>query len=296
MGKIRLGRHININHGFMTAPWYANNIGCNIFQIFLGSPQRIISKARQEQELIKFADELEKYNLKMVVHGSYIINLCHPKKNKKFDASIRSLIQDLNATSIIGNRCLGVIIHMGKNVAENQISDGEAIDNYIIGIKTALKKSHSNTRIILETGASQGSEVASNIEGLAEIYWRLNEEERKRVFFCIDTCHIWATGYDISDKVGVKKFFDKFEDNIGIDKIICIHFNDSKNKLQSCVDRHADIGYGEIGTNGLKTFAQYAKKYNIPLIMETPLDAVNIKTNKDITFSDELEKVKLWIK
>jgi len=296
MNQFRIGRHINTRFGLLTAPMYANTLGCTIFQIFLGAPQQVLSKARQKEELIQFASELKKYKLKMVVHGSYTINLCHSPSSKKFQTSLKSLVQDLNASAIIGADCLGVIIHMGKNIPDNKLSVDAAINNYITGLKKALESTPDNTKIILETGASQGSEVASKLEGLAKIYWKLNETERERIYFCVDTCHIWATGYDISTVAGVKNFFKQFDDKIGVKKIICIHFNDSKTGLESCVDRHADLGYGHIKEEGLKAVAKYAKAKKISLIMETPLDAVNKETNKDITFAEEFAKLKSWLK
>ena len=296
MVKFRIGRHINVSLGLLTAPAYAKKLGCDIFQIFLGVPQRIISKPRRDEDLIAFGKELEKQKLKMVVHGSYTINLCHPKKNKIFQTSVRSLVQDLNASAIIGKRCLGVIIHMGKNIVANNLTNEQAINNYVYGLQTALAQTPENTTIILETGASQGTEVASRIEGLSEIYWKLTDAERARVKFCIDSCHIFASNYPISTPTGVKSFFKEFDTAIGIEQIACIHFNDSKTKLGSKVDRHADIGYGFIGIPGLKALAQFAEKHRIPIIFETPLDAVNSATNRDVTFVEELAKVKAWLK
>lgn len=294
MTKFRTGRHINISKGFITAPWYAESLGCDIFQIFLSIPRRVLSKKKQVDELTQFREELEKRKMKMVVHGSYTINLCHPKNSKKFKASIKSLVQDLESSSIIGDRCLGVIIHMGKNIPENKISDEEALNNYVIGIQTALSLTEDSI-IILETGASQGHEVGSKLDELSEIYWKLEDSERERVMFCIDTCHIWATGYDISDSTGVKNFFKEFNNKIGLEKISCIHFNDSKTGLESCVDRHADLGYGHIKERGLKSFARLAKKHKIPIIMETPLDAIDPKTNREITFNNEFSLLKSWL-
>lgn len=296
MKKFRLGRHINTMNGFVTAPEYAYKIGCTFFQIFLGPPQQIIIKQISEKELIEFADELEKYDLEMVIHGGYVINFCQPLKSKLHNSAIKRLVIELNTSHLIGKRCVGVIIHMGKNIKSNNISDQQAMDNYIQSLKITLSKTPNNTYIILETGASQGTEVASKIDGLDEIYWSLNEKERDRIKFCIDTCHIWATGYDISTAEGVKKYFDEFNEKIGIDKIACIHFNDSKTNLNSCVDRHEDLGYGYIGEKGLKEVAFFAKKNKIPLLMETPLDSVNMKTNRDITFEEELNKINVWIK
>lgn len=296
MIEFRLGRHINIGYDFLMIPSYAQNLGYDIFQIFLGIPYKILSKKRQKNEFTEFGKELDKRKIKMIIHGSYTINLCHPNKTKKFQSSIKSLVQDLIATAEIGDNCIGVIIHMGKNVSEINISDKIAFDNYVAGLKYALALTPKSTRLILETGASQGSEIASDIDGLSKIYWKLTERERDRVYFCIDTCHIWATGYDISSSVGVKHFFKEFNDKIGVEKIICIHFNDSKTPLQSHVDRHADLGYGHINSEGLKSVVHFAQNNNIPLIMETPLDSINKNTNRDVTLEEELEKVKSWLK
>lgn len=285
---MRIGRHISISDGIVTTPDFANSMEYSIYQIFLGTPRQVLSKPRTDEELIKLGKKLKKLKINIVIHGSYTINLCQPKNSAKFQVSLKSLIQDLNATQLIGSsKCLGVIIHMGKNIKENKISDEQAIKNYVIGLKKALMATDPNTRIILETGASQGTEIASKIDGLSDIYWKLTKKERARIYFCIDTCHIWATGYDISNKKGVKKFFDEFEEKIGIDKIICIHFNDSKTDLGSCVDRHADIALGKIGGRGLRAVAKFAQKNDIPIVMETPL--------KLLSPQQELQLVKTYL-
>ena len=296
MIKLRIGRHIDVNHGFVTSPSYAKSIGCTIMQIFLGVPYNVISKSRSVDELKKFSIELEKNDMMVIIHGAYTINLCHPIQNKLFKVSIESLVRDLNASNIIGNRCYGVIIHMGKNIPANHISNTEALNNYIQGLKIALGRTPVNTTIILETGASQGTEIASTIPGLHDIYYGLTENERTRVNFCIDTCHIWATGYNISTPTGVSNFFKEFVKLIGNNKITCFHLNDSKGGLASHVDRHADLGYGTIGLPGLKAVVTYAKKHHIPIITETPLDSVDTKTNKEVTFEGELAKIKSWLK
>ena len=95
MVKFRIGRHIGVGDVIFTTPWAAENIGCNIFQIFLGSAQQVLSKARQYDELVKCGSELDARNMIMVIHGSYTINLCHPTNSKRFKISLTSLIQDL---------------------------------------------------------------------------------------------------------------------------------------------------------------------------------------------------------
>ena len=293
--EFRIGRHINVRHGFVTAPWFAEQLGCRIFQIFLGAPSQVLTKARAEAELKLFSKELTQRDLRMIVHSSYTINLCHPSTALKFKKSLKNLVQDLKATSILGPNCLGAIIHMGKNITELGLTKDQAIDNYVSGLHTALALSPPPTRIILETGASVGTEVGSDLDSLAVIYKKLDITDRERIGFCIDTCHIWATGYDISTEVGVSSFFTEFEEKIGISKIVCIHFNDSRDKIGSHVDHHADLGYGEIGSTGLRAFARHARRYNIPLITETPIDAVNPATNRDITPEEELATIHSWL-
>lgn len=294
MNILKCGRHVG-SLNFFSTPAHAKSIGCDIFQIFLGNPQQILSKVKTDSELKNFSLELDRYDLLMVVHSSYTINLCHPINSKSFMSSVRSLVNDLRSSYVIGSRCLGVVIHMGKNVSINNITDDEAIKNYVKGVEQALE-TVPNSTIIFETGASQGTEVGSKMEDLGKIYHKINNKYKSRIKFCIDTCHIWATGYDLSNKKLVDEFFKKFDAVIGINKIALIHFNDSKNNLGSCVDRHQDLGFGMIPTDGLKYIPIVAKKNNIPIIMETPIDSINPQTNTDFKPSEEIIMVREWSK
>lgn len=298
MKEFRIGKHISTygDGGFTNIPFFADSIGCRCFQIFLDSPLISISKARLSDDLKKFSSALQELDLVMVVHGSYTINFCNKSQCKKYGNSVRSLVADLNSSIIIGKRCLGVIIHMGKNVKDNLIGEDEAIKNYINGLKEVLSVTPAESTIILETGAGQGTEIGTKLDQLEEIYKGLDLKQRERIGFCIDTCHIFASGYDIRTKKGVRDFFSEFENRMGKKKISCIHFNDSKTELGSRIDRHADLLWGKIGEEGLREVAILACENFIPLILETPLESVNKKTNLDITFEDELALVRLWVK
>jgi deoxyribonuclease-4 len=287
----RIGRHVSTSGVIADLPHYVKNLTYDIFQIFSVPPVQVNPKTKSNTQWLALGENLELDDMYMIIHGSYTINLANPSSSANYKASVVRLVSDLNAASLLGPRCLGVIIHMGKNVKTNAITNDEAIAYYIGGLKEALAATIDST-IVLETGASQGTEVASEIDGLARIWQGLSMSERKRVRFCIDTCHIWATGYDISTVAGVESFFKMFDKAIGIDKINCIHFNDSKNQLGSNVDRHADIGYGYIGLVGLQAVFKFAQSHHIPIIMETHLDAVNPHTNRDITLQDELDLVR----
>lgn len=283
--NIRIGRHISIQNGFVKSADRAATQGCSVFQIFTASPRSANNRSLNITEIKKFAANLEKNHQLMVIHSNYLINLANQVRSFKFKKSVASLKQDLETAEWIGDRCLGVVVHMGKNITSNAISDEQAMQNYLEGVKQALSTTR-NTYLILETGASQGTEIASKIEGMAEIYWRTPENYRTRLRFCIDTCHIWATGYDIGSAAGVKKYFQKFRKYIGTKTIACIHFNDSLNRCNSHVDRHADLGYGLIPVAGLQAVAAYAARHGIPIIAETPLDHINAK--------QELTIIKNW--
>lgn len=295
--KFRIGRHVSIQPSLITAPSFAAEIGCDIMQIFLGNPQELYSRPRDQDELISFSNELNNHKMKVVIHGHYTINFCNKPSSQKFKAGIKCLVTDLEASSIIGKRCLGVIIHMGKNVVPEMSMMG-AIENYAQGLSECLTqtKKLKNAQIILETGAGSGSEVGTDLKTLKMIYDQLRTEEQERVKFCIDTCHIWAAGYDISSATGVQTYFKDFSKLFGIGNISCIHMNNSQNKLGSRVDRHADLGYGQIKSQGLKEVARFAHQHKIPLIMETPLDVVDPQTNQDILFEDEKKLIEKWIK
>jgi len=292
--RFRIGRHISISPSLLTTPKFADQIGCEIMQIFLGNPQELYSRDRDSDELVSFRSELDKYKMKVVIHGHYTINFCNKPSSQKFKAGVQCLIKDLNSSSIIGKRCLGVIIHMGKNVVIGA-SKSEAIENYAQGLSECIKQT-SDAQIILETGAGTGSEIGTDLKTLKTIYGQLSTSDMERISFCIDTCHIWAAGYDISTSEGVKSYFKDFDNLFGIDKIACIHLNNSQNHLGSKVDRHADLAYGTIKQTGLKEVARLAAAHKIPLIMETPLDVVDPSTNQDIIFADERKLVEKWIR
>ena len=141
MPKFRIGCHLGIFPKLSRAPTYANSIGCDMFQIFLGDPQQVINKVIPDEELIKLSKQLSKYKMKMVVHGSYTINLSNPLTNHKHVLSVKAIVKDLQMISIIGKRCIGLVIHMGRNVPANNIDSNQAIKNYVKGLKSSLKGS-----------------------------------------------------------------------------------------------------------------------------------------------------------
>ena len=212
-----------------------------------------------------------------------MLNLCRSPESDIHIKAVKELIKDMNDSVKIG--AIGCVLHMGKSIDMNEQT---AIDNYVKGVKKVLRKSNTDSILILETGAGVGNEVCTSLFGLRDLYRRFNRRERDRIKFCIDTCHIFAAGYHIGDKDYVDVFCSLVESHLGWDKIACIHLNDSKNKLNSHKDNHADIGKGNIGVKGLKKFTRICWQKNIPVVLETPCE--------NITKKEEIDYVKKWIK
>lgn len=263
--KALIGHHLNTKWGFATCPQYADEIGANFFQIFLNSPHQYNAKRKSEEELKQFKIKVSEFDMKFVVHANYMLNFCNPCDTYKHQQAVKLLVADLNESVICG--AIGVVIHMGKSL---KLSNVDALSNYVKGVKKALKDSDNNSTIILETGAGQGTEICTSIDQLGKLYKKFTKIERKRLRICIDTCHVFAAGYDLTNKKSVDEFCELVNSELGWNNVACIHLNDSICPLNSKKDRHADIGKGCIGEDGLKCFVIQCADKNIPIVLETP--------------------------
>jgi len=272
-----LGTHLGREtgkSGFFNIVSTARKLNINSIQIFTKPPIKV-SEIKAESEDIKLTYEiLKESKIFLVIHGQYIINFC--KDYKKQMWAIKSVVDDLNLLNSISNFLLptGIILHMGKNTAG--LSKSECIDNFKESLELILSKVsiHSNNNIILETSVKSSNDIFYKIEDLAELYNKLNIETRNKVKFCIDSCHIFASGYNISDINEMKNYFEKFNKLIGISNIAVIHLNDSKEICNSGKDRHQEISKGHIfNKDNLENLRYLVKdisiKYSIPLITET---------------------------
>jgi deoxyribonuclease-4 len=241
----------------------------NIVQFFLSSPQSANIPNWPNPELLEAKSILLKNDIMAVVHASYMINIA---ANWDVDSWwVMNIIQEIKYASVLG--AIGVVIHLGKQMS---LTLAEAYNNMfrlLIYIHNETLD-YSNVKIIIETSAGQGSELCTQLEDLAYFYKKIknsnDEALRSRIRLCIDTCHIFAAGYDIRTKEKIKLYLDTFEELIGLRYIYLIHLNDSKNDLGSNVDRHQNIGNGYIGLKGLIAFFKYFAKINVPIILETP--------------------------
>jgi deoxyribonuclease-4 len=276
-----IGHHFNISKGFLSSVDYAKSLGANFMQIFLGIPQNYTRKQRSDDELYALKERLQGNNIGMVVHGIYKLNFCNPVDSYIHKTGLQNLVADLKDCEKIG--ALGVIVHMGKKL---ELDKEKAMDNYVQGIKKALSLTHAT--IILETGAGVGSEICSNLLELSKLYKRFTKEERQRIKFCIDTCHIFAAGYAINESIYAEVFCQYIDVLFKWKNIACIHLNDSRDHCRDCKDNHADLGKGNIGVDGLKEFIKIAvNKYHVPVVLETPCEK--------LTKKEQISMVREWV-
>ena len=180
---------------------------------------------------------------------------------------------------------------MGKHTKYTQ---EQGIKYYYESINSICNEYNGTSKLILENSARQGTEIGYSIDMMAKIYENITEENKEKIGFCIDTCHGFSAGYDFCDKNQVIQFFKYFDEKIGFDKLLCIHFNDSKKWCACCVDRHDNIGVGYIGKDSLEGFLTIisylkSKNFEYPIILETPDGGDEIR-GKEIKLLKEWEK------
>ena len=260
----------------------AISYNANALMFYTGAPQNTIRKPINKDYLDKAIALAKSNNIEfknIVCHAPYIINLANRKEPEKWDFSINFLIQELN-------RCLElgvdkIVVHPGSSVG---ITQEEGINNIIDALNIILSKT-KDVNILIETMAGKGNECGRNIDQVANIVNTINSD---RLCVCVDTCHINDAGYDVNS---FDKYLDEFDQKIGIDKIKCIHLNDSKNELGSHKDRHENIGFGTIGFDALYNVLINKRLENIPKILETPYIEIDAKTKKP-PYKEEIEMLK----
>lgn len=269
---IKLGCHVGNSGSEMLVGSIkeALSYNANSLMLYLGAPQNSFRKPLKDLRIEEFQKILKENNIaneNVVVHCAYILNLAQPDEEKR-NYAIDFVVNELRGTNAIGAKYL--VVHPGAHMNAGTIEGCKRIADSLI--KILDKTSDLNTIICLETMAGKGTECCSKFEEIKLIMDIVNNE---RIKVCLDTCHIWDSGYDIvNDYESVIKLFDEL---IGLDNLKVIHVNDSKNILASHKDRHENIGLGNIGFNTLSKFI-YDERFNDKIkILETPYIKVNEK-------------------
>lgn len=269
--------------------------GANIFMFYTGSNQSTLRFPIDKgltMEAHKLMIEHGFDKSKCIVHAPFIINLANNSDLEKYEFYVNFLRQELSRCIELDIR--NIVLHPGSYTT---LDKETGIKNIANGLNIALKDI-DGVNLLLEYMSGKGTEVGSSIDDLKGIIDLLDEDIKSKVFVCLDTCHMNDSGVDIGN---IDEFLDIFDNSIGINKIKCVHVNDSMNPLGSHKDRHANIGYGTIGFDKLINVIYNKRLEGIPMILETPWINRNEKDAyapykyeidmiKNKTFNDYLNK------
>ena len=270
---LKLGSHVGMSGKEMLlgSAKEAVSYGANTFMFYTGAPQNTKRKEISELNIEPAWAYMKEHNInEIVVHAPYIINLANTVRPETFELAVDFLRLELERASACKSNTL--ILHPGAHVGAGTDAGIEQIAK---GINEVLSKD-TTCNIALETMAGKGTEIGRTFEELAQIYDKVVYNDKLRV--CFDTCHTNDSGYDIvNDFDGVIEKFDKL---IGKDQIAVFHINDSKNVLGAKKDRHANLGFGEIGFDAISYIVHHKDFEEIPKILETPYIPLPTKAKK----------------
>lgn len=260
---MKLGSHVGMSGKEMLlgSAKEAVSYGADIFMFYTGAPQNTRRKSISELNIDAAWDYLSQHQIEeIIVHAPYIINLGNSVKPETFELAVQFLQLEIERTAACKSQTL--ILHPGAHVGAGTEA---GIAQIIKGLNEVLT-ADTPCNIALETMAGKGSEIGRSFEELAQIYDGVIHSDKLRV--CFDTCHTSDSGYDIiHDFDGVIEKFDRL---IGKDQIAVFHVNDSKNPSGAAKDRHANIGFGEIGFDALSYIVHHPDFTDVPKILETP--------------------------
>lgn len=263
--KLYIGSHcgLSLPEGFVGTVKEAMSYGSNTFMFYTGAPQNTYRKPVNElkaREGLELAKEAGFDMSKVIVHAPYIVNAANLTKPELYEMSIKVIISELQRTAAFNVNTL--VLHPGAHVSQGF---DVAIEALAKALDVIFDNDGTNVKIALETMAGKGTEIGITFEQIAKIISLCKHKDRLGV--CLDTCHISDAGYDVNDVDGV---LDEFDRVIGLDKLLCLHINDSKNPRAAHKDRHENLGYGYIGFETLHKYVTHPKLNGVPKILETP--------------------------
>jgi deoxyribonuclease IV len=259
-----LGAHVSASGGAYNAFSHAKSIGANALALFTKNQKqwKVAPLSAEDIQLFKAAmDEAGFTPSQILAHDGYLINLGNPEPEKR-RISVDAFIDEMQRVQLLGLDRLN--FHPGAHL--KLISPEESMLLIAQGIDEALQATEG-VYAVIETTAGQGSALGRSFEELARIIELVKNQDR--IGICIDTCHIFAAGYDIRTQDGFESVMEEFNRLLGINTLMGMHLNDAKSTYGSKVDRHAPLGEGNLGLEPFKAIMTDSRFENIPLILET---------------------------
>jgi deoxyribonuclease-4 len=263
----RMGVHVSIVGGVDKAVGRAKEKGCDVFQIFSSNPRGWKTKPISSEDAESFAVQFKKSGIDLAVdHMPYLPNLASPKD----DVYAKSV--DALATELVRCRTLGIqflVTHLGSHLGAGWVL---GLQRIVSALDTAFSRAENDVVLLLENTAGTKNSMGGSFQEIAAIIDSL-ESRRVRLGICLDTCHLFAAGYELRTPEGLGETLDQFKSCIGIEKLMLIHLNDCRGNLGSHLDRHEHIGLGQIGEDGFRTMLGHEAIRGLPMILETPIDS-----------------------
>ena len=257
------GAHVSSSGGIWQAIDRAEAMGCDAVQVFTQSPRMWRPTSHTPEAIARFRERREEAGIKSVVcHALYLVNLASPDPviHGKSVAAMRS---SLEAASAIGAE--GVIFHVGSHLGAGFEA---GLEHVVPALKALLELTTDDLWLLMENSAGAGGTIGRSTDELAVIHDAL--DHHPRLGLCLDSCHWYVSGVDVTDRKVLRAAVAEIGARIGLDRLRCLHVNDSKAPLGSNLDRHETTGAGLIGDEGLRTFLAHPAFKKLPAILETP--------------------------
>jgi len=259
-----LGAHMSIAGGLPQALVRGREVGCSVVQLFLKNQRQWAGRALEADEVAEFKRQRDTTGIASVfAHATYLINLCSPVESEWL-TSVRAFADELERAERLGLPF--VVIHPGSH-------KGAGPRAGLARLVRALDDLHARTagyrvKIALENAAGCGNLLGGRAEELGAVVRRVRDPER--LSFCLDTCHLFAAGYDIRSARGLRATLDRFDTAVGLQRVVAWHLNDAKAALGSGLDRHEHIGRGTIGLPAFGRLLRHPAAGRRPMVLETP--------------------------
>jgi deoxyribonuclease-4 len=268
---LRVGAHVSIADGFDAAVEREAELGGNCGQIFVGSPRGWAVSEVEQTAAQAFRDAADERDVgPWIVHGTYLINLATPKDDLA-EKSIDCVQAELDAASTLGIPYY--VFHPG---AHTGAGESTGVEN--VGQRLSEVDVPSDVTLLLENTAGKGTTVGKRLEELDEMV-ATSTHGYDDVGICLDTCHLFAAGYDFTDEAAMDELVDDVDSTVGLEHVHYLHLNDSKHPLGSEKDEHEHIGEGEIGEAGFRQFVNHEALRERPMVLETPEDGNGYRWN-----------------
>ena len=257
-----LGGHVSTAGGIHTAIDRIETIGGDSVQIFTQSPRAWRPTAHPEENLARFRERRAEAGIGAVLaHAVYLINLASPD-DELYEKSVATLVETMRVACAI--EADGVVIHVGSHLGAGFDA---GLERAAPGIERALEHCSDTTWLLLENSAGTGGTIGRSVDELAALYDRLGAHPRLGI--CLDSCHLWVSGVDVTDQAVLDALLDDVDARIGLDRLRALHVNDARDGLGANRDRHANVGEGVLG-DALGIFLGNPRLQDLPAVLEVP--------------------------